>query len=236
MVCQDEFSIPENLKSAINNTDQLVIEANIQDPTLFQKIAKVMAMPIPLSQQISPADYHIADSVLQALCNVPLQAFENVQPVAILSLLAQKAFTCEKPASYETALIELSKTQHKSLDYLEELEAQMEYLIKSYTHAQIIEQVKLGKEGLGDIVKVQALYKEQDIAGMYDFMATHDFTDENTLHWMLEVRNTNWVNKMPEMMKNKSSVFAVGSAHLGGEIGIIQKLRSKGYKVTPVLN
>ena len=38
------------------------------------------------------------------------------------------------------------------------------------------------------------------------------------------------------MMKNKSSVFAVGSAHLGGKIGIIQKLRSKGFKVTPVLN
>jgi uncharacterized protein YbaP (TraB family) len=36
------------------------------------------------------------------------------------------------------------------------------------------------------------------------------------------------------MMKKESAFFAVGGAHLMGENGIIQLLRSKGYTVKPV--
>lgn len=40
---------------------------------------------------------------------------------------------------------------------------------------------------------------------------------------------------MPELMKKQSVFFAVGSAHLAGEFGIINLLRKAGYDVKPVL-
>lgn len=51
---------------------------------------------------------------------------------------------------------------------------------------------------------------------------------------MLTDRNNNWAEKMPEMMKNESSFFAVGGAHLMGKNGVIQLLKSKGYTLKPV--
>jgi uncharacterized protein YbaP (TraB family) len=48
---------------------------------------------------------------------------------------------------------------------------------------------------------------------------------------MLEVRNTNWAVKMPDMMKDKSFFFAVGAAHLL-EQGVI--LVEAGYTVKPI--
>jgi uncharacterized protein YbaP (TraB family) len=41
---------------------------------------------------------------------------------------------------------------------------------------------------------------------------------------------------MPELMKTESTFFAVGSAHLAGELGVINLLRKAGYSVKPVMN
>ena len=41
---------------------------------------------------------------------------------------------------------------------------------------------------------------------------------------------------MPEIMKEKSTVFAVGSAHLGGEYGVLKLLEKEGYQVKAVYN
>lgn len=53
---------------------------------------------------------------------------------------------------------------------------------------------------------------------------------------LLDNRNSNWLNQMPRMMLNKPTLFAVGSAHLGGENGVLNLLKEKGYRITPILN
>ena len=60
--------------------------------------------------------------------------------------------------------------------------------------------------------------------------------NENSKKWMLEVRNENWAVKMPDVMKEKSTFFAVGAAHLLGKEGLINLLRKAGYSVKPLLN
>lgn len=44
-------------------------------------------------------------------------------------------------------------------------------------------------------------------------------------------RNANWLKKMPQMMSEKSTFFAVGIAHLVGEKGVLEGLRKAGYQV-----
>ena len=48
---------------------------------------------------------------------------------------------------------------------------------------------------------------------------------------MLYIRNENMVNSIDSIVKKGSLFSAVGAAHLGGENGVIQMLREKGYKV-----
>ena len=60
--------------------------------------------------------------------------------------------------------------------------------------------------------------------------------NEKTRKEILDNRNINWVKEMPALMKKESVFFAVGSAHLGGEFGVINLLRKAGYIVKPVMN
>lgn len=51
---------------------------------------------------------------------------------------------------------------------------------------------------------------------------------------MIVRRNNNWIELMPKMMAEHSTLFVVGSAHLPQRYGMIRLLRKAGYKVTPV--
>ena len=47
-------------------------------------------------------------------------------------------------------------------------------------------------------------------------------------------RNADWVTKMPALMEEKPTLFAVGAAHLPGEKGVLHLLRQAGYTVEGV--
>ena len=53
---------------------------------------------------------------------------------------------------------------------------------------------------------------------------------------MLDNRNADWLTKMPYIMKEKPTLFAVGAGHLLGEKGVLNLLRQEGYTVEPVKN
>ncbi|MFX1708147.1 TraB/GumN family protein [Chitinophaga sp. CC14] len=236
MICENDFKVTEKTKQALSKSAQLVIEANILDPNINTIMAKAMASDVPLSKKLSPADYHDVDSILKKKCGVPLAPFENYQLAATISLLAMKSFPCQELKSYETTFIQTMQADKKHIGYLEGLEEQVGYLLKSYTDKQIVEQVKAFDSTSMNINQLVAAYKAEDLAGMYNLMTTPDQMDENTIHWMLEVRNKNWIDKMPVMMQQESTFFAVGGAHIAGPVGLIKLLREKGYTVTPILN
>ena len=47
-------------------------------------------------------------------------------------------------------------------------------------------------------------------------------------------RNADWLTKMPAIMKQKATLFAVGALHLVGEKGVLNLLRQAGYTVEGV--
>lgn len=50
---------------------------------------------------------------------------------------------------------------------------------------------------------------------------------------MLYIRNRNMAEKIDSIVKTGSLFSGIGAAHLGGEKGVLQMLRDKGYTVTP---
>lgn len=236
MICEADFIIKDKVKHAFEKSKQLVIEANIQDPNMNEILAKAMATDVPQSRQLSPADYNMVDSILQLKCGIPFKLLDNYKLSAVLALMAQKSFPCAATKSYELTFLEMAKNNKIAVTALEGLAEQAEYLNKSFTDQQILSQVKDFDDGKKEGEELITLYKAEDLMGMYNNMTAPKLMDENSIHWMLEVRNNNWVNKMPELMKAESSFFAVGAAHLAGPIGVIKLLRTKGYTVKPILN
>ena len=48
---------------------------------------------------------------------------------------------------------------------------------------------------------------------------------------MIENRKNAWMAKLPAIMADKPTFFAVGAIHLAGEKGLIQLLKNAGYTV-----
>jgi uncharacterized protein YbaP (TraB family) len=59
-------------------------------------------------------------------------------------------------------------------------------------------------------------------------------TTEEEEEVLIYGRNANWMSQMPQMLREKSTLFVVGAAHLIGEKGVLQLLRNAGYVVEPV--
>ena len=236
LICEQDFIMTEKVKKAFEASQQLVIETNILDPNIGAIMQKAMAADVPLSKKLSPQDYTTVDSILQLKCGIPLKPLDNYKLIATLSLLMQKAFPCETTRSYEKAFIEMAQKEKRNIGALEGLEEQADFLTKSYTDEQIISQVKAFDSSKEDMKQLVQLYKDQDLDGMYKNMTKPGLMDENAIHWLLEIRNNNWAERMPEMMKKESCFFAVGAAHLPGPAGMIKLLRKKGYTVTPIMN
>lgn len=51
---------------------------------------------------------------------------------------------------------------------------------------------------------------------------------------MIYNRNADWITKMPALMTDKATLFAVGAAHLPGDKGVVNLLRNAGYTVDAV--
>ena len=78
------------------------------------------------------------------------------------------------------------------------------------------------------------LYKNRDVEGLYDLISrSSEMKDHRDL--FLHQRNKNWVNQLPDILKEVPSFIAVGAGHLGGPQGVIALLRAKGFTVEPVL-
>ena len=88
-----------------------------------------------------------------------------------------------------------------------------------------------------DLVKA---YFTQDLDKIYEVtdMKLNDECDSTPEEEaaLIYDRNENWVKSMPGIMKSTPTFFAVGSAHLVGEKGLLNLLRNNGFQVDPVKN
>ncbi|HEY9259511.1 TraB/GumN family protein [Chitinophaga sp.] len=236
LICESDFRITDKVKKAFDKSSQLVLEADIFSPEIKNEVQQEMMSDVPLSKKLAASDYAAIDSILKLKCGMPLKVLDNYKLSMVMSLVAIKLFPCTAPQSYEAAFDKMAKEKNMHKAALEEVIAQLKLLNKAYTDSQIIAQVKSFDSAQAGTNTMVALYKAEDINGLFKYMTTPDLMDENTIKWMLVERNNDWAEKMPAMMKKESNFFAVGAAHLPGPIGILALLKAKGYTVKPIMN
>jgi uncharacterized protein YbaP (TraB family) len=128
----------------------------------------------------------------------------------------------------------MAKDSDKRVTGFETIQAQMDFLSKAYSDAEMITMLQESNDDTGK--KMVQNYIQENLPELYKDITAPKIMNEKSRKWMLDVRNKNWVVKMPEMMKDKSTFFAVGAAHLLGEQGVINLLRKSGYTVKPIMN
>ncbi|MBX9784137.1 MAG: TraB/GumN family protein [Chitinophagaceae bacterium] len=237
IICKEDYFMPDVVKQKFAASQNIFLEMDMDDPKMQMTMMKLATLPAGENlKKIFGKDYAMADSFFKAKAGMGLALFNQFKPMMVMSLLYLKMLPCQNTESYETNFMAMAKTQKKDIKGLETIEDQMQVfdnIPDSVEAANIIKMIKefdAQEKQFADMVRV---YKQQNISKLYasvssspDLMEAEDD--------LLKKRNSNWIPVMEKNMKEGSSFFAVGAAHLGGDIGVIALLRKAGYKVRAV--
>ncbi|RBL88322.1 TraB/GumN family protein [Chitinophaga flava] len=230
MLCKDDFIIREKVKKAFDKTTQLVIESNVFDPAELKVAQEGFTSDVAQSARLTKEQYALVDSVVRRKLNFSLKQLDHFRLSGILSFLAQQGFECANPQSFEATLYKEAQEKKMGFAVLETMKEQVDYANKGFSDTYFFKYLNTLDSLKANTARMASDYNREDLQAIFAQM-----DDPEMIHWVLTTRNINWANKMPDMMKEKSCFFAVGAGHLGGESGMINLLRAKGYKVKPIM-
>ena len=235
-----DTSLDANTLNALETTEQLYLELDMDDKSIQMKLMKLMMMKdgAKLSTLLSPEDFKILDEFMKKNLNMSAKLFDSFKPFMISSMLFPKMLDC-KSQSVESELMKITKEQNEEIFGLEKAEDQMKVFDEISYQDQAEELLKTVKDNLEkdkkEFQEMITIYQNKDIEGMLKMMSDSDnkITSENQ-DILLNDRNKKWIPIMIKIMKDKPTFFGVGAGHLAGEEGVIKLLRKKGYKVEAV--
>jgi uncharacterized protein YbaP (TraB family) len=135
-------------------------------------------------------------------------------------MLTQLAATNKKPVEG----LETAKFQREAVEKIPlETQAKMLYEM-AVDYQRSIQQFK-------DLV---AVYKLQDSEKLFETINSQIGSDKELEKQLVGTRNKTWIPKIEALIKERSSFIAVGGGHLGGSEGLVNELRSKGYRLEPI--
>ena len=235
-----DTSLDANTLNALETTEQLYLELDMDDKSIQMKLMKLMMMKdgAKLSTLLSPEDFKILDEFMKKNLDMSAKLFDSFKPFMISSMLFPKMLDC-KSQSVESELMKITKEQNEEIFGLEKAEDQMKVFDEISYQDQADELLKTVKDNLEkdkkEFQEMITIYQNKDIEGMLKMMSDSDnkITSENQ-DILLNNRNKNWIPIMVKIMKDKPTFFGVGAGHLAGEEGVIKLLRKKGYKVEAI--
>lgn len=235
ILCSKDFEIKPKVLKALEKSDNFVMEINYTDPAEIKSLQKMYQTDKKISDQLSPHEAKELNTIL-ADYGTDLKSIDSSSPQALYALLSTKAIPCPQTEIklYEIELLQKAIKDKKTIRGLEKVEDQMKSINEAYNLRSTITQLKMGKEYEILFKKMIEAFKNENVQLLYSLFKDERFMNTLQEKAMLINRNQNWVKAMPEIMKNQSSLFAVGGSHLMGENGIISLLQSKGYTVKPV--
>ncbi|WP_202700450.1 TraB/GumN family protein [Flavobacterium sp. UGB4466] len=233
-ICSKDYFLSEKTKKAFDASTELVLEIDLADPKEMADMQQMAMGKEPLSKKLSPQQLAKLGVILEKATGMTVKQVDALSLATVMSLIAVKSFGCDDIKFYEMEFIEQAKKRNIDIGGLETVKSQVKVLENAYTDDELLNML----EGLNTSLTSEsvAFYKTENIKGLYGVTVDEKMSSEKTNKIILDDRNGNWVKKMPQLMKNQSVFFAVGSAHLGGEYSVFNLLRKGRYKVKPIMN
>lgn len=240
IICPDDFVMSDELKAAFKGAEQIALELDMDDPSEMQSIQMAMIAPdgVDYKGLMSEDDYNKLDTLMKSRMGAGMDMLKGMKPFGLLSVMYLTILDCAQPASYEGSFVQMAAAQSKELFGLETGASQMAIFDNIPEKEQIqwiVDMMDEKEDSKGEFAKMVEKYKAQDLKGLYALMAESPeyakYEEE-----LLDNRNEDWIPKIGEMAKNKSTFFAVGAMHLAGDHGVIKLLKAAGYTVKPMAN
>lgn len=252
-------SIP-GLRGALAESEQVYGEIETADMTSPENIAKMQqAMMLPegktLTELLTPEQMQKLNATMKELLGVDMsnpmvaQQMNKMLPQALVTQLTvimylKKHSGFNPTQSFDDYFQQQAVAQGKPVGGFETMDFQLQALFGSISIERQIELLmcflnnrEWEESQVDNIVEAFFAQDLNRIEAAMDEKQDNscDATDEEN-DLLIYGRNATWLKKMPEIMQQKSTFFAVGAAHLAGERGVLAGLRNAGYLVEGIKN
>ncbi|MET4105470.1 TraB/GumN family protein [Hymenobacter sp. UYP22] len=239
LICPQDLQVTEPMKRAFSSSKQVVMELDMDSPTMMQEMQAGMMMTDgqTLEKLLPAADYIRVGDYLKAKAGIPIAQLGMLKPFIVSSIMYPALLGCT-PASYETTFVKLAQEQHKEVTGLETVQEQMGFFDKipyAVQSKMLADMVTKEAEAQQEFQQLLTLYKAQNIEELRTVSSKSSFGFQEYEQLLLDGRNQQWIARMEKQAAAQPTFFAVGAAHLGGSQGVLNLLRQQGYSVKPVL-
>ncbi|MEP1033398.1 TraB/GumN family protein [Ekhidna sp.] len=236
---QADFEMKEKVEQAFDASEQIVMELDMDNPAMQSELMQNAFMKDgqTLDKLLSEEDYQTLDVYMKETTGIGLVQVNRFKPFFVSAMLIPSLME-GTPASYEMTFVQRAMSREKEIFGLETAteQAGMFDNIPYETQAEELMKVVTEKKEMADLFEQMIkTYKKENIDRMYELIL-ENMSDKNQEKFLLIDRNINWLPKIATFSMQKSTFYAVGAGHLGGDFGMIRLLKEAGYKVTPILN
>jgi uncharacterized protein YbaP (TraB family) len=235
-----DFYFPKHYTKAVKSTERLVMEIDMTDIMGQLEVLKMAQMPDgkELKDFYDEATYQEITNICRDSFGININLFKTMKPIFIQQQLSTTDIFGSDSKSYEMELMKMGLAMDKSFGGLETAKEQMAILDSITLQEQadmLLESVRNIDHDDTEMKRLLGFYKDQNLDSLNSLFNKEDFDLAGHENSLIGNRNRKWIAKMEEYMKMQPTFFAVGAGHLGGDQGVINLLRKKGYTVKAVL-
>jgi uncharacterized protein YbaP (TraB family) len=245
LLCANDIDLSETLKKAINETDKVYLELDMDN--LFEMMQAVQKMKMrndtTLSDLLSESDYKKVKTFFASKSSIiPFSILETYKPMLAASMIMQTSTECDNAVSMEQIIMQEAKENKKEIKGMETMAYQLSifdsipYEVQAKQLLAFISDNDTEDKASKEYDEMASAYRNQDLSKLEALINKEEFGIGNFADLLLYNRNKNWVITMDKIFANNSAVIAVGAGHLPGEKGVINLLKKAGYKVQPMEN
>lgn len=224
------------LRNAMTYTDQMYFEVNKAAYANSLKDAKKLENGKTLLSLLTPAQQTKLNAFLKKYMEVDFRSsyvqkkYGNLTPAALMEDLEQLLFVANHMGQYDPThtfdqyFEAQAKANNETVGGLSEIDDYINATYKKDLKQQVAQLVSFLEN---ENVELSKLNKAVDAYGAQDLDAVSKASADRVDKALLAA----WTAKMQTVMAEKPTFFVVDAANLGGEEGILQKLRQAGYTV-----
>jgi uncharacterized protein YbaP (TraB family) len=234
--------LPAEVETAYKDSKKLVMEIDLDDmrpEASLQLMMELGMLPAgqSLGQQISAADATKLEAVTKEI-GVPAGMLQPYRPwlaAVMLTQLQLRKLGFDPDSGVEQRFVAKAKADRKEIVGLESLGEQLHLLadlppkLQTQFLRQTLEEAGKAEKEIGSMLKA---WRTGDSAGL-EALVLKGVKDFPELYRPLTIdRNKKWLGKVEALLAvGENQMVIVGALHLVGKDGLVELLKSKGYKV-----
>ena len=241
MLCPEDAKLSAPLQQVMNQVKSLYFEVDMDD--MMQMFGSLKAMNMKngtkLQDLLSPEEYTRVKNYFDKHSPLPFTMMENYKPMLLSGMIEEQQLPCKSTNGMEMVILEQSNKLKLPVNGLETMEFQaglfdsIPYQEQADELVKAIDSMQTQK---GSIDTLMQTYRSQNLAKIEELTSSDQGEEAKYLDLLLYNRNRNWVAQFDTIAAKGSTLFAVGAGHLPGDQGVLELLRKKGFKVTPLKN